>query len=98
VKQDGAYPGLTELLVDARPHLPGFVLRLHEGDGDLLKHQRKLAQYGVAEHLGRDGGAVGYIEYGVHDALLWYGLARLRAVSISRNYTDIVNLSTVPKL
>ena len=98
VKQYGAHPGLAKLFIDAGPHLARLFLGLHEGDGDLFEDQRKLAQHGMTEHLGGDGGAVGYIEYGVHSGLLWCAPGGLRAISISRNHISFVNRSAIPKL
>ncbi|MND65487.1 hypothetical protein D3C80_568570 [compost metagenome] len=98
VKQNGAHPGLAKLLIDASPHLACLFQSLHEGNGDLFEDQRKLAQHGMAEHLGGDGGAIGYIEYGVHSGLLWCAPGGLRALSISRNHISFVNRSAIPKL
>ena len=56
-------PGLAKLLVNAMPVPGALFLGLDKGDGDLFEGQGKLAQHGVAEDFGSDGGAVGYIEY-----------------------------------
>ncbi|MNQ76217.1 hypothetical protein D3C85_910460 [compost metagenome] len=98
VEQDGADPGLAKLFIDPGPYLTGLLQGFHEGNGDLFEHQRELAQHGMAEHLGGDGGAIGYIEYGVHSGLLWCAPGGLRALSISRNHISFVNRSAIPKL
>ncbi len=57
----GRTPSSTRLLVDLLDRILRLLDRVHERQGDLVEsHLVELGEQAVAEHFGRDAGAVGH--------------------------------------